>query len=209
MDLDRIFSQLIRMDCLNIWDGLAHVGCSKEVYADTLRVFCRDLENKCSDIKKSLQNEDWKNYSAAMHAVKGGLAGIGVLELPEKVSELEDASRKEDYRFCKQNSSKVLKKLIQFIDILKSSALFAEEKKEREQVSIKYMQEKLSELYMYCSSGSSERADSLAHELKSKTYGEKADGFINVICAHVENLDYHLALQILSEQPYIKSHPHT
>jgi HPt (histidine-containing phosphotransfer) domain-containing protein len=205
MDLDRIFSQLIRMNGLNIWDGLVHVGCSKEVYADALKLFCRDLENKCDEIVKSLQNENWKNYTAALHAVKGGLAGIGALELSEKAKELENASRKEDYGFCKKHSSKVLEKLIQFIDNLKSSALFAETKIEREQVSIEYMQEKLSELYLYCSSGSSGKADALARELKTRTYGGEIDGIVNVVCTHVENLDYHLALQILAGQPYIKT----
>ena len=204
MDLDKVFSQLIRIDGLDIWDGLAHVGCNKEVYADALRLFYRDLENKHNDIKKFLRDEKWKDYTAALHAIKGGLAGIGAWELSQKAKELEDAARNEDYEFCRKNSSKVLKKLVRFTGKLKSSALFAGVKTEREQVSIDYLKEKLGELYQHCSTGNSEEAEALAKELKTKVYGGSFD-IVNVICTHVENLDYHLALQILAEQPYIKN----
>jgi HPt (histidine-containing phosphotransfer) domain-containing protein len=205
MDLALVFSQLNRIEGLDYWDGLTHVGCSQEVYAEALRLFCTDLEYKCADLKEFFEKENWRSYAASIHAVKGGLAGIGAWLLEQKVKKLEDAVRSKDYEFCREITENVLEELEQFTGILKSSALFAEEKTEREQVLSGYLEKKLGELYQCCLSGNSAEADALARELKTKTCGAETGEFVNVICTHVENLDYHLVLQILAERPYITS----
>ena len=203
MDLALVFSQLIRIKDLDIWEGLTHVGCKQEVYADALRLFYRDLEKKCTSVKEFLKNENWKDYAAAVHAIKGGLAGIGAWRLAQDAKELEDAAGKEDYGFCRETSGKLLEDMEKFSEALKSSALFETGTIEKEQVSLDFLEKKLSELYLYCSFGSSTEAEALAKELKTKSFGEEIDTIIDTICTHVENLDYHLALKILAEQPYI------
>jgi len=205
MDLNLVFSQLIRMNDLNIWEGLVHVGCNREVYADALKIFCGDLGKKSEELGKFLENENWKDYIGAVHAIKGGLAGIGAWLLAEKFRELEDASRKEDYVFCRRKSGKVLKEIEQFTAALRSCALFTENTMPREQVSLDYLEKKLSELYLLCSIGSSAEADALAKELRTKTSGGEIDTIVDTICTHVENLDYHLVLETLGGQSYIKS----
>ena len=205
MDLARVYSQLIRIDGLDIWEGLIHVGCSQEVYAEALRHFCRDLENKCNVLEEFFQNENWKDYSATVHAIKGGLAGVGAWELSQKAMELEDAVRKEDYEYCRKRSIELQKRMNQFIGTLKSTELFAEETIEKERVSIDYIEKKLDELYLFCSSGNSTEADTLVRDLRRKTCGGETDSIIDTICTYVENLDYHLVLQTLEKQPYIKT----
>ena len=204
MDMDFVFSQLIRIKDLDIWEGLAHIGCSQEEYIGVLRIFCTDLEKKRVELDEFVKKENWKGYFGTVHAIKGGLAGIGAWRLSEKVEELENAARNKDYQFCMDETGNVLKEMEQFFAALKSSALFTEEKEEREQVSVSYMEKKLNELYLYCSLGSSAEAEDLAKELKSKTCGSETDTLVNEICAHVKNFDYDMVLQILDEQPYIK-----
>ncbi|MCL1815927.1 MAG: Hpt domain-containing protein [Treponema sp.] len=204
MNLALLYSQLIRVEGLDIWEGLAHVGCSREVYADALRLFCGDLEKRNAVFKEFQDQESWEEYAACAHAVKGGLAGIGAWELAEKARELENAARKGDYEFCRESSAGALEEIKKLIASLKSSVLFSKEAVKREKVSRDYLEKKLSKLYLACSSGDSAEADALIRELKTKTCGEENDAIVDMICTNVENLDYHLALQILAEQPYIK-----
>ena len=204
MDLSRVFSQLIRIDGLDIWEGLVHVGCNQEVYAEALRVFCNDLENKYITLNGFLHDKNWKDYSAAVHAIRGGLAGIGAWQLSQSVKELEDAVQNEDFQFCRENSGGVITSLEQFTGVIKSSALFSKEKTEREQVTPDYLKKKLARLYQFCSSGNSAEADIIINELKNKTCSEETDALVDIICTHVENLDYHLVLQTLAEQTAIK-----
>ena len=195
-----MFSHLIRIDGLDIWEGLVHVGCDQEVYAEALRVFCNDLEMKYNALNGFLKNENWKDYSAAVHAIRGGLAGIGAWQLSQRVKELEDAAQNEDYKFCRENSGDVIASLEQFTGNIKSSALFAKDITEKEPVSPDYLGRKLARLYLFCSSGNSAEADILINEIKTKTCSKEADALIDTICGHVENLDYHLVLQALAEQ---------
>jgi len=201
MDVSLLFSQLIRIEELNIWEGLGHVGCNREVYADALRIFCRELKKKTIALAEHLEHEDWKGYTAAIHAIIGGLAGVGAWELAQKARILEEASRDKNYQYCKKNSGKALEDMEKLIASLETTILFEEKATEREQVPIDYLKKKLEELYSACSSGNSVEADALAGELKTKTINEETDDIVSTICTHVENLDYHLVLQILSEYP--------
>jgi len=205
MDMDHLYSQLIPIEGLDIWEGLVHVGCNREVYADALRLFCVDLENKIDSFVSLPEQENWKEYLAAVHAAKGGLAGIGAWKLNQKVRELEDAAKKGDYGFCRKASAEVFGELKKMISSIRSTGLFSKETKPREQVSGDFLEKKLKELYQVCSSGNSIEADALARELKTKTCGGETDALVETICNHVENLDYHLVLQILVEQPYMKN----
>ena len=200
-----VFSQLIRVDGLDIWEGLAHMGCSKEAYADALVNFYGDLGKKSAGLAGFIKKENWKDYTAAVHALKGGLAGIGAWELAQEIRELEDASQNGNYEICRKNTSKALRGIGKFAAAIGSSALFEEEAMPKEQVSFDYMEKKLNELYLFCSSGKSSEADSLARELITKTCGKDIDAVVNAIHTHVKNLDYHLVLQILAELPYIKT----
>jgi HPt (histidine-containing phosphotransfer) domain-containing protein len=205
MDLALLFSQLIRIQDLDIWSGLVHVGCDRKVYADALRLFCGDLKKTVKTLSGSLEQENWKEYSATVHAVKGGLDGIGAWKLALETRELEDAARSGDYEFCRGNSAATLKKIETLDTAIKSTVLFSETEKKREQVPPEFLEKKLNELYRACSSGSSTQADALARELKTKTCGGETDTIIETICTHVENLDYHMVLQILAKQPFIRS----
>ena len=204
MDLALLYSQLIRIESLDIWKGLAHVGCRKEVYADALRLFCGDLENITKPLMEFMEQEKWEEYSAAIHALKGGLAGIGAWELARKASDLENASQKKDHQFCRANSTAMFSEITELAESLKSTALFDEVIIKKEQVQVDFLEKNLNELYWACSSGKSVEADALAKELQTKICGGEIDNTVTAICTHIANLDYHLVIQILENQPYIK-----
>jgi len=205
MDMDQLYSRLIPIEGLDIWEGLVHVGCNREVYADALRLFCADLEKKIDSFASLPKPENWKEYLATVHAVKGGLAGIGAWELNEKIRELEDAAEKRDYGFCRKASVEAFGEMEKLTASIRSTGLFLKETTTREQVSRDFLEKKLKELYQACSSGNSIEADALVRELKTKTCGGETDAIVETICSHVENLDYHLVLQILAEQPCMKN----
>ena len=210
-----MYSQLIRLENLNIWQGLSHVGCSKEAYADALRVFCKDLEKKIEILARFLEEQNWKGYTAEIHAVKGGLAGIGALELAEQAQKLEDSSVQGTYAFCREFSGNTLEKLKDLVISLKSTVLFDNEIKSRkthprEEVSFDYLKEELNKLYTACLTGNSDKTNILAKELRTKTCSEEAaelisDSMLDTICTDLENLDFHLVLELLAQQPYIRN----
>ena len=214
MDIPLLYSQLIRIENLNIWQGLSHVGCSKEAYADALKVFCMDLERKIDILAQFQKDENWKGYTAEIHAVKGGLAGIGALELAEQAQKLEDSSIQGTCGLCGDFSANTLGKIKELVISLKSTVLFDSDIKSRktlprEEVSFDYLKEQLNELYAACSTGNSDKTNALAKELKTKICPAEStelinDSMLDTICNDLENLDYHLVLELLARQPYIR-----
>ena len=213
MDVDQLFSRLFRLKNLDIWEGLNYVGCNKEVYADILRLFLGDLEKKSAALEGFLKQEDWKKYYTEIHALKGGLAGIGAWELSEKAGRLEDAARKENYRFCLETSGEILEEMGEFAVTLKAALFSSEDTKQeksgsgeqypRKQVSLDFLAERLNELYIFCSSGDSIKADALVNKLKNTTHSKDVDIFMNEIYTYVKNLDYDPVIKLLADKPYI------
>ncbi|GHV85552.1 hypothetical protein AGMMS50230_11600 [Spirochaetia bacterium] len=200
MDLLRLFPQLGNIEGLDFWEGLSHVGCSREVYAGTLRLFCGELEKKAAAIAGFLGEENWKDYTTFVHAVKGGLAGIGAWELAQKALELEDASREGNYAFCQRHSAAILEEMEVLTTALRSTVLFRKEAGPKKEVSAVFMEQKLAELYDACSLGNSAKAEALAKELEASTYNNEIDTLVESITVMVENLDYDLALEVLENR---------
>jgi HPt (histidine-containing phosphotransfer) domain-containing protein len=199
MDLGKLFSQLIRIDGLDIWNGLSHVGCNRTAYIETLKVFCRELEKKTAAAASLLEKESWKDYTITIHALKGGLAGIGAWEIAREAWELEDAAWKRNYQACHEQTDGLLKKILELGIALRSTDLFNRDDlpKEKENVPLAYLTEKLNALHWACFSGNSIAAEAIVRELETKTFDEETDVVIETICESVGNLDYDLVIKDL------------
>ncbi|MDR0599087.1 MAG: Hpt domain-containing protein [Treponema sp.] len=205
MDLAKLYNQLIRIDGLDVWEGLSHVGLNRRVYADALRLFCGELEQKTRAVSAALETENWKEYAQALHAVKGALAGVGAWELAQRTQEIEAAFRKGDYARSRAEMGVCVEALRKFSSALRSTLLFTREvEKPREEASIPYLKEKLEQLKTACSTGNSVDADALGKELAAKTFlDEETDKFVERIRAYIENFDYDLVLEAIAGSPFL------
>jgi HPt (histidine-containing phosphotransfer) domain-containing protein len=195
MDLGQLFSQLIRIEGLDIWKGLSHVGCNRAAYAETLKVFCGELGKKTAAAALFLEQENWKDYTGTVHALKGGLAGIGAWEIAQEAWKLEDAAWKKDYKVCHEQTDGVIRKMLEFDSALRSTELFSREAPPKEKVPLVYLTEKFNALHCACSSGNSKDAETLAKELETKTFDAQTDSMIESICEFTESLDYDLVMK--------------
>ena len=75
---------------LNSFEGIVHCG-GVESYIDALTVFAQSVENGVKEIKTFFDNEDWKNYTTKVHALKSSARVVGAKELSERAKRLEDA----------------------------------------------------------------------------------------------------------------------
>jgi HPt (histidine-containing phosphotransfer) domain-containing protein len=195
MDLNRLFNQLIHIDQLDIWEGLSHTGCNRAVYADTLRLFCSDAEKRILAAYGFLENETWKEYTTAVHALKGGFASLGAWKIARQTLELENAAWEKKYQMCRKQSKPVFTLMKEFVAVLKATDLFNRDEQPKEKESLAFLAEKLRGLHKACSTGNCAIADSIAKELRSKTFDEKTDALAETLYGYVENVDYDLAIR--------------
>ena len=70
--------------------GIEHCG-GIEGYLDVLKVFAEAVNSGSAEIQNYFDNEDWKNYTTKVHALKSTAKVIGANELSEKAKRLEYA----------------------------------------------------------------------------------------------------------------------
>jgi len=195
MDLNLLFNRLILIDDLDIWEGLSHVGCNRTVYAETLRLFCTDVEKRTLAAHGFLENENWKDYTTSVHALKGGFSSLGAWKIARQAMELENAAWKKNYHICREQSREVFTIMQAFVIALRAAGLFQREEQPKEKAPLAFFADKLRDLRLACSTGNCAIADNIVRELRSKTFDEKTDALAETLCGFIENVDYDLVIK--------------
>ena len=99
---------LTRVKGLNINEGIEHCG-GIEAYLEALTVFANSISSGSEEIEQYFKNEDWKNYTTKVHALKSSSKVIGAVELSERAKRLEDAGNSKYIDEIKQDTDPLLK----------------------------------------------------------------------------------------------------
>ena len=70
--------------------GVQNCGSSED-FLNALKVFANSIESNSAEIEKFFLDQDWKNYTVKVHALKSTARIIGATELSERAKRLEDA----------------------------------------------------------------------------------------------------------------------
>ena len=102
---------------LNAQDGIKHCG-SVDAYLDALTVFAQSVTSGAKEIADFYKNEDWKNYTTKVHALKSSARVIGANELSSRALRLEDAGNSGYINEIKESTDYLLELYISFADKL-------------------------------------------------------------------------------------------
>ena len=98
--------------------GIEHCG-SAEDYLEVLNVFANSISTTAKDIDKFFENEDWKNYTTKVHALKSTAKVVGAEELSEKAKRLEDAGNSNYINEIKRDHRPLMKLYLSYAEKLK------------------------------------------------------------------------------------------
>ncbi len=87
--------------------GLRHTG-SVEGYQSVLSVFHQTAEAKADEIESLYKNGDTEGYTIKVHALKSSARIIGAKDLSEYAKSLEDAGKRNDAEYIKDNTDRLL-----------------------------------------------------------------------------------------------------
>ena len=79
---------------LEVEKGILYCG-GKEQYIKILQGYCEDWENTGKGVEEAYTNQDWKNYTIAVHGLKGALRTIGATGVSEMARKLEFAGKED------------------------------------------------------------------------------------------------------------------
>jgi CheY-like chemotaxis protein len=93
----------IDIEGINVSSGLARIGGTASVYLRTLSIFCDDGREKAAEIKKCLKDNNLELFTIKIHALKGAAGNIGAAAFAETAKAMEDAGKREDRAYIKEN----------------------------------------------------------------------------------------------------------
>ena len=88
------------------------------MFIDTLRFFRDSIGKKSDEIEKLYYDENIEDYTTKVHALKSAARMVGLTELSNMAKRLEEAGKKEDIDYIRDNTWDTLSKYRTYKDIL-------------------------------------------------------------------------------------------
>ena len=169
--------------------GIKNCG-SEEDYKNALKVFANSISTGAEEIEKFFDNQDWKNYTTKVHALKSTSRIIGAAELSELAKNLEDAGNAENISEIKNSTPKLLQLYRNFDEVLK----FLQDKKvddaDKPLIDDAQLAEAYEALKEIAASFDYDNAQFILQELENYRLPENEIDKYKKIKSAVENLDW-------------------
>jgi len=108
--------------------GKTYLGNDDELYEEILDMFCEMYDEKSEELEKFLSEENWAQYTVAIHALKSNALNIGGKRLSELCLKLEKAGKKiKADEETKENISFIKKNHPDMISLFKETVSLAKE----------------------------------------------------------------------------------
>ncbi len=88
--------------------GLKYCANDEGIYLDVLRVYCEEAEAKVQKLKKSFEDENWKDYVIYVHSVKSTSLNIGAVTLSEMAKAVEKAGKEEKISYVREHHEELM-----------------------------------------------------------------------------------------------------
>ena len=98
-DQNRLLDIVRSIDVINVEVGLNRVAGMESMFIDNLRSFSGKLIHESDRMSADLENDNIKDFSISVHAMKSALATIGAMDMSETARKLEMASKDGDVSY--------------------------------------------------------------------------------------------------------------
>nr|MBP3598845.1 response regulator [Eubacterium sp.] len=116
---------------LDVEKGLTYCG-DQEKYLEALAESFVTAGRDQGEISRCFAEQQWKDYTIKVHALKSGMLSIGAVALSEQAKALEAAGRNEDIPYIKANHEALMEQWNRVIEMIgKDPQVPVEEAKER------------------------------------------------------------------------------
>lgn len=90
---------------------------SDDALLSVIKIFYESIDKKADEIEGYFDNEDYKNYTIKVHALKSSSRLVGATELGDHAEALENAGKNEEYDYIKKNTKELLSEFRSYKDV--------------------------------------------------------------------------------------------
>ncbi len=98
---------------LSVEDGIRYCGSADALF-QMVEIFYRGLTKKYDEIEAYWENEDLKNYTIKVHALKSSARLIGAAGLAGEAEALESAAKEDNIHFIRKNHGMMMEHLLKY-----------------------------------------------------------------------------------------------
>lgn len=189
----------IHIEGLDTEIALSLLGTEK-LFWSVLKDYYRAIPKKLENIKKFEAEEDFKNYTIEVHALKSSSKQIGAIELSDKALALEKAGNEQDAATIHANTDELLALYQKYRDILKP--YFPEEEKKNEgstPITPEILATAFTHMVAAIDDLDMDKMEAVAKELEPYQYEGKQEELYKNFCDAVENIDVDTCEAIMKE----------
>ncbi len=164
---------------ISITKGMYYAGGSEEAYYEILDMYVRKGEDKIRQMNSLVEQEEWKDYTIEVHALKSTSLSIGAAELSEYAKNLELAGKSGDYDIIVKNNDSLMElfgKVLEEGRRLLGEKMSSKEETPEEEVACEEISEDdligiLDKIKMFCSDFDSDEIAALSKEASKYSFG--------------------------------------
>ncbi len=116
--VDERLMNISKSGVLDVQTGISNSG-SVQAYIPLLKVFYESIDDKAGELERFYDEDDFRNYTIKVHALKSSARIIGAGDLGEKALKLETAGKADDIDYIKANHRELIDEFRGFSEILK------------------------------------------------------------------------------------------
>ena len=195
---------------ISVSKGLSYAGGSEDAYYEILEMYVRKGEEKRVQINELAAEENWKNYTIEVHALKSTSLSIGAVKLSEFSKKLELAGKSGDYGIIRDENDDLMALYGEVLE--EGKALLAEygidlDKEEDsvneaslEAISAEKLKEYVAQLRTSCDDFDGDEAVRLAKEASAYSYnGKPLNVWLDKIAEYAADYEYDSAFEELGK----------
>ena len=178
--------------------GLMRLNGLKGMYYKTLKLFYEKLKTSGERIAAFIDDNDFKNFSIAVHAVKSNLAGIGAEGLSDVAYKLEMESKNGNFEFCHMNFPGFIKRLEILYEQLTEVFPHDEAAADKEAGDAEYLRESIAKAKEAVSIFDSDMAIEALNSVLAFDYGEDLNELLENAAMAMKQYKYDDVNRIIS-----------
>jgi CheY-like chemotaxis protein/HPt (histidine-containing phosphotransfer) domain-containing protein len=172
---------------------------NKKLYWSILKEYYRAIPTKSVRIKELETNEDYKNYTIEVHALKSGSRQIGAMELGDMAAALEQAGHDGDIETIKANTDTMLQKYVSYIDLLKPYCEDKEEKSDKLMSDKVKLEDMFNQMLAAVDELDIDRMEEVMVSMERYDYPDNQQDYFKELQIAVGNIDVDLCEEIIGK----------
>ncbi len=170
----------------------------EELFWSVLKEYYRVIEKKYALIKEYEQNEQWKEYTVEVHALKSASRQVGANVLAEEAEQMEAAGNREDAELIHKVTPGMLERYIQYKDILKPYFTKKNTEQGGRQADIKKLKEFFARMETALENLDTDDMEEVICDMEKYSYSKEHEGYFEKLKNAVEDIDTEQCEEILA-----------